>query len=71
MTFLAEVLDNPFLLFKCYDFTPFSSQSFTFSLINLLFIPQIKRNLLNDFKVNFNGKTFEMNYSLFGAVLIS
>jgi hypothetical protein len=65
MTFLAEVLDNPLLLFKCYDFTPSFPQSFRFSSTNLLFIPQIKRNLLNDFKVIFNGKTFEVNYSLF------
>jgi hypothetical protein len=64
MTALAEILDTPLLLLKCYNFTSSSPQSFTFSSNNLLFIPQIKRSLLNDFKFILNNQIFEVNYSL-------
>jgi hypothetical protein len=65
MTFLAEALDNPLLLLKCYNFVPSSPQSFSFSSTNLLFIPQIIRNQMNDLKIIINKKIFEINFSLF------
>jgi hypothetical protein len=59
--FLAEILDNPFLLSKCEKYSTTNPQTFSFCFKQLRFLHQKDRNSLNNLQISVNEMIFQTN----------
>jgi hypothetical protein len=68
LSFIGNILDNPYLISKCKKVYTRHPQSFSFNFKQIQFIPEEERESFNNVTIKINDSVFEANRILFSIL---